>query len=163
MLSYVVKTCQYGQVLIGMKATKVCFISLGDDSQKIVEDFLQLHPEAVEAHADQSISQLINCVIKAIESPHKDHNLMLDMRGTEFQKMVWVALQKIPAGKKLSYADVAQLIGRPNSIRAVATACASNNIAILIPCHRVIRKSGELSGYRWGVDRKRKILEYESL
>jgi AraC family transcriptional regulator of adaptative response/methylated-DNA-[protein]-cysteine methyltransferase len=97
-----------------------------------------------------------------VESPGINVELPLDVRGTVFQRKVWQALRKIPVGKTVSYADIARRIGAPKAVRAVAGACAANNIAVAIPCHRVIRNDGNVSGYRWGVERKRVLLERES-
>jgi AraC family transcriptional regulator of adaptative response/methylated-DNA-[protein]-cysteine methyltransferase len=105
---------------------------------------------------------LVARVVGLVESPAVHVDLPLDVRGTVFQRKVWQALRKIPAGKTLSYADVARRIGAPKAVRAVAGACAANHIAVAIPCHRVIRNDGGVSGYRWGVERKRALLEREA-
>ncbi|NQY35273.1 MAG: methylated-DNA--[protein]-cysteine S-methyltransferase [Alteromonadaceae bacterium] len=163
MVRYTIEKCRYGQVLIAIKGSDVCFISLMDDDVSTsVEEFLQLFPKAIEENSDETVTKHFLKVLEAIESPDKACDISLDPGGTDFQNIVWNVLRNIPSGTTLNYSEVALQLGRPKSARAVAKACASNKIAILIPCHRIIRKNGELSGYRWGEDRKRAILDHES-
>jgi AraC family transcriptional regulator of adaptative response/methylated-DNA-[protein]-cysteine methyltransferase len=111
---------------------------------------------------DRAFEQLVAKVVGLVEQPRKTTDLPLDIRGTAFQQRVWKALARIPAGKTLSYSELAKQVGMPSAVRAVASACAANKLAVAIPCHRVLRNDGALSGYRWGVDRKRALLDREA-
>lgn len=135
---------------------------LGDDADALVRD---LHDRFAQAHligGDTAFEALVAQVVAFVEAPGLGLNLPLDVRGTAFQQRVWQALQAIPAGQTASYAEVAQRIGAPTAVRAVARACAANALAVAIPCHRVVKSDGALSGYRWGVERKRALLTRES-
>jgi AraC family transcriptional regulator, regulatory protein of adaptative response / methylated-DNA-[protein]-cysteine methyltransferase len=121
----------------------------------------QMFPKAKISQADEQFTNWISQVVALIETPSRGLNLPLDVRGTAFQQRVWQALREIPAGQTMTYTEVAERIGAPTSVRAVAHACATNPAAVVIPCHRVIGKSGSLSGYRWGIERKRALLERE--
>jgi AraC family transcriptional regulator of adaptative response/methylated-DNA-[protein]-cysteine methyltransferase len=127
-----------------------------------VKDLQDRFPNAKLVGADPDYEQLVARVVGLVEAPALGIDLPLDVRGTAFQQRVWQALRQIPVGQTMSYAEVAKLIGSPKAVRAVAGACAANNIAVCIPCHRVIRNDGSLSGYAWGVDRKRTLIERES-
>jgi AraC family transcriptional regulator of adaptative response/methylated-DNA-[protein]-cysteine methyltransferase len=140
----------------------VVSILIDDEPDALVRALQDRFPNAQLVGADKEYEQLVARVVGLVESPGVDFELPLDVRGTVFQRKVWQALRKIPAGKTASYADVARRIGAPKAVRAVAGACAANNIAVAIPCHRVIRNDGGVSGYRWGVERKRVLLERES-
>jgi AraC family transcriptional regulator of adaptative response/methylated-DNA-[protein]-cysteine methyltransferase len=139
----------------------VCAILLGDDPDALVRDLQDRFPKAQLIGADRDFERLVATVVGFVEAPTQGLDLPLDMRGTAFQQRVWQALRKIPSGSTASYAEIAQRIGQPKAVRAVAQACASNRIAVAIPCHRVVRNDGALSGYRWGVERKRALLERE--
>jgi AraC family transcriptional regulator of adaptative response/methylated-DNA-[protein]-cysteine methyltransferase len=135
---------------------------LDDDPEKLVRDLQDRLPNARLVGADSEYGSLNARVVGFVENPHIGLDLPLDVRGTAFQRHVWQALQGIPAGQRVSYSEIARRIGSPNSIRAVAGACAANNLAVAIPCHRVVRNDGALSGYAWGMDRKRALLDREA-
>lgn len=160
-IHFAVAQCWLGAILVATTAKGVCAITLGDDPDQLVRDLQDQFPQAELIGGDAEFEKLIAKVIGFIESPQGDLNLPLDVRGTAFQQRVWQALREIPAGARVTYSDIAQRIGKPSAVRAVASACASNAIAVLIPCHRVVRMDGSLSGYRWGVERKKALLEKE--
>lgn len=160
-LYFAVAECSLGAVLVASSAKGVASILLGDEPDTLVRDLQDRFPKAELIGADADYEQSIAKVIGFIEDPNRGLDLPLDVRGTAFQQRVWQALRQIPAGETATYAEVAQKIGQPTATRAVAGACAANHIAIAIPCHRVIRNDGSLSGYRWGVDRKRSLLSRE--
>jgi AraC family transcriptional regulator of adaptative response/methylated-DNA-[protein]-cysteine methyltransferase len=128
----------------------------------LARDLQDQFPQANLIGRDAEFEQLVSKVVGFVEAPGLGLDLPLDIRGTAFQQRVWQELQKIPAGSTASYTHIAELIGSPNSVRAIAKACGENALAVAIPCHRVVRKDGALSGYRWGVERKRALLEREA-
>ncbi|WP_122137295.1 methylated-DNA--[protein]-cysteine S-methyltransferase, partial [Serratia marcescens] len=132
------------------------------DAQQLVQDLQDKFPNAELIGGDAQYEALMAQVVGLIEAPENGLALPLDIRGTAFQQRVWRALQAIPVGETVSYADIARRIGAPKAVRAVAGACAANMLAVAIPCHRVVRNDGTLSGYRWGVDRKKALLEKEA-
>jgi AraC family transcriptional regulator, regulatory protein of adaptative response / methylated-DNA-[protein]-cysteine methyltransferase len=140
----------------------VCAILLGDDPEVLVRDFQDTFPHANLIGGDGEFEQLVASVVGFVEAPAAGLHLPLDIRGTAFQQRVWQALRQIPAGATASYAEIARRIGSPTSVRAVAQACGANTLAVAIPCHRVVKHDGTLSGYRWGVQRKRALLEREA-
>lgn len=154
--------CSLGLVLVAASDKGVCCIMLGDDAGALARELQHRFPNAELISGDQLFEELIATVIQFVERPSHGLNLPLDIRGTAFQQQVWQALQQIPVGSTASYAQIAQRIGKPKSMRAVAQACAANPIAVAIPCHRVIRTDGSLSGYHWGVERKSELLRRES-
>lgn len=154
--------CSLGSILVAASERGVCAISLGDDPNKLVRDLQDRFPQAQLIGGDRNFARVIAKVVGLVEAPSVGLDLPLDVRGTVFQRRVWKALQAIPAGSTASYAKIAARIGSPKAVRAVAGACAANAIAIAIPCHRVLRTDGSLSGYRWGVERKRSLLEREA-
>ncbi|MNP08226.1 Bifunctional transcriptional activator/DNA repair enzyme Ada [compost metagenome] len=160
-IRFAVGQCSLGAILVAQSARGVCAILLGDDPQQLVCDLQDKFRRATLIGADQAFEQLIARVVGFIEAPALGLDLPLDVRGTAFQERVWQALRDIPFGSTASYADIAQRIGNPKAVRAVAQACGANNLAVAIPCHRVVRSDGNLSGYRWGVERKRQLLERE--
>lgn len=153
--------CSLGAILVAQSQRGVCAILLGDDPDTLLRDLQDQFPKAELVGADPAFEQLIAQVVGFIEAPALGLNLPLDLRGTAFQERVWQALRDIPVGSTASYAQIAAQIGAPKSFRAVAQACGANSLAVAIPCHRVVRSDGELSGYRWGVERKRQLLERE--
>ncbi|CCT60879.1 bifunctional DNA-binding transcriptional regulator/O6-methylguanine-DNA methyltransferase Ada [Acetobacter pasteurianus] len=161
-LHFAVAECSLGSVLVASSEKGVASILIGDDAEALVRDLQDRFPKAELVGADADYEQSIAKVIGFIEDPNRGLDLPLDVRGTAFQQRVWQALRQIPAGETATYAEVAQRIGQPTATRAVAGACAANHIAVAIPCHRVIRNDGSLSGYRWGVDRKRSLLLREA-
>ncbi len=150
-----------GLALVGATERGVCAILIGDDREALIADFAARFPHAARAPGDVEFEKLLTAAINLIDDPASLQTLPLDIRGTVFQQKVWQALREIPAGKTLTYAELAARIDAPKAVRAVAGACAANHIAVAIPCHRIIRNDGTLSGYRWGVDRKRILLERE--
>ncbi|NWA86472.1 bifunctional DNA-binding transcriptional regulator/O6-methylguanine-DNA methyltransferase Ada [Pseudomonas sp. D2002] len=161
-IRFAVGQCSLGAILVAQSQRGVCAILLGDDPDKLVRDLQDQFPKAELVGADRDFEQLIAQVVGFIEAPALGLDLPLDLRGTAFQERVWQALREIPVGSTASYAQIAQRIGAPKSFRAVAQACGANHLAVAIPCHRVVRSNGELSGYRWGVERKRQLLEREN-
>ena len=135
---------------------------LGDDPNELVRNLQDRFPKARLIGADRNYEALVARVVGLIETPQIGLDLPLDVRGTAFQQRVWQALQEIPVGEVVSYAEIARRIGSPKTVRAIAGACAANNLAVAIPCHRVVRKDGSLSGYAWGVERKRALLDREA-
>ena len=161
-IRFALAECSLGSVLVAASQKGVCAIFLGDDPEILVQDLQNKFPKANLIGGDKDFEQIVAQVIGLIEAPKTGFNLPLDMRGTAFQQRVWRALREIPAGSTLSYGDIATRIGAPKAVRAVARACATNSIAVAIPCHRVIRNNGALSGYRWGVERKNTLLKREA-
>ncbi|MGF6162874.1 AraC family transcriptional regulator of adaptative response/methylated-DNA-[protein]-cysteine methyltransferase [Pseudomonas sp. 2725] len=161
-IRFAVGQCSLGAILVAQSERGVCAILLGDDPHQLVCDLQDKFRRANLIGADHEFEQLIARVVGFIEAPAIGLDLPLDVRGTAFQERVWQALREIPVGSTASYADVAQRIGQPKAVRAVAQACGANSLAVAIPCHRVVRSDGNLSGYRWGVERKRQLLQRES-
>jgi AraC family transcriptional regulator of adaptative response/methylated-DNA-[protein]-cysteine methyltransferase len=151
-----------GRVLAAESDRGICAILIGDDDALLVNDLHNRFPRAEAIIADPDFGATIDAVVALVEQPADGLSLPLDIRGTAFQQRVWQALRAIPAGRTASYSELAQAIGAPKAVRAVAGACAANALAIAIPCHRVVRNDGELSGYRWGIERKRALLEREA-
>lgn len=154
--------CLLGAILVASSATGVCAILLGDDPESLRGDLIRQFPRARLVEGDKDFRRLMTKVIAFVENPREDLDLPLDIRGTAFQHRVWEALRRIPSGATASYAAIAKAISAPGSFRAVARACASNRIAVAIPCHRVVASDGSLSGYRGGVERKRALLAKEA-
>ncbi len=154
--------CVLGAILVASTARGVCAILLGDDPQALVRDLQDRFPRARLRDGEAGFAALVERVVGLVQAPGLGLDLPLDLRGTVFQQRVWQALRQIPPGETISYAALAARIGAPGAARAVAGACAANSLAIAIPCHRVVRQDGTLSGYRWGVARKRALLAAES-
>lgn len=154
--------CSLGSILVAASDKGVCAIMFGDDPEALLRDFQDRFPRAELLGADKRFEETVAKVVGFIEAPAQGLHLPLDLRGTAFQQRVWQALREIPPGSTVSYAEIARRIGAPKAVRAVAQACASNALAVAIPCHRVVREDGALSGYRWGVERKRRLLEREA-
>lgn len=152
-----------GAILVGQSRQGICAIALGDDPETLLREFQDRFPRATLIGADAAFEALVARVVAMVERPALGLDLPLDIRGTAFQSRVWQALRQIPPGATASYAEVAAAMGLPRAARAVAQACAANELAIAIPCHRVVRSDGGLSGYRWGVARKRALLEREKV
>ena len=160
-IRFAVGECSLGSILVAASGEGVCAISLGDSPDKLLHDLQDKFSQAQLIGGDKQFEQLVAKVIGFVEAPQVGLDLPLDIRGTAFQRRVWQALRDIPAGATTSYSELAKRIGSPKAVRAVAGACASNKIAVVIPCHRVVRAGGALSGYRWGVERKRALLARE--
>jgi AraC family transcriptional regulator of adaptative response/methylated-DNA-[protein]-cysteine methyltransferase len=153
--------CSLGSVIVGQTARGVCFIAMGDDPLDLRRELEVQFPKAQLIAGDAKFARTIDAVVRAIEAPAKEWKLPLDVQGTVFQQHVWQALRQIPPGTTRTYTEVAKMLGMPKAVRAVARACATNPVAVAVPCHRVIRGDGSLAGYRWGVDRKQKLLDRE--
>lgn len=160
-IRFAVGECELGSILVASSVRGVCAISLGDDPDALVRDLQDRFRQAQLVAGDRNFERVVAQVVGMVETPGTGLNLPLDIRGTVFQRRVWAALGKIPRGATASYAEIARRIGAPKAVRAVAGACAANAIAVAIPCHRVVRSDGGVSGYRWGVDRKKALLKWE--
>jgi len=160
-IRFVASPSSYGAVLVALSAKGVAAILLGDDVEELKDALRARFGAARIIDGDASDLELAARIVAFIEAPALGLDLKLDIRGTAFQQSVWRALREIPPGQTMSYSDIAERIGSPNSVRAVAGACAQNVLAVAIPCHRVLRSNGDLSGYRWGVARKRALLDSE--
>jgi AraC family transcriptional regulator of adaptative response/methylated-DNA-[protein]-cysteine methyltransferase len=160
-IRFAVGECSLGSILVAQSDRGVCAILLGDDPDELVHDLQDRFPRANIIGGDAGFEQLVSKVVGFVEAPAIGLDLPLDIRGTVFQQRVWQALREIPAGSTASYAGIANRIGSPNSARAVANACATNALAVAIPCHLVVKSDGALSGYRWGVERKGALLKRE--
>jgi AraC family transcriptional regulator of adaptative response/methylated-DNA-[protein]-cysteine methyltransferase len=161
-IKFAVGQTSLGAILVASSKKGVAAILLGNDPDALVRDLQDRFPKARLIGADQDYEAMVARVVGFVEAPELGLDLPLDVRGTAFQQRVWRALQEIPVGATVSYAEIAQRIGFPKAVRAVAGACAANNLAVAIPCHRVIRNDGALSGYAWGVERKRALLDREA-
>jgi AraC family transcriptional regulator of adaptative response/methylated-DNA-[protein]-cysteine methyltransferase len=161
-IRFAVGETSLGAIVVASTKKGVAAILLGEDPDELVRDLQDRFPKAHLIGADRDYEALVAQVVGFVEAPRIGLNLPLDVRGTAFQERVWKALQEIPAGVTVSYAEIARRIGSPNSVRAVAGACAANNLAVAIPCHRVVRNDGALSGYAWGVERKRALVDREA-
>jgi len=161
-IRFAVGQCSLGAILVAQSQLGICAILLGDDPELLVRDLQDQFRKAHLIGGDVDFEQLVAQVVGFIEAPARGLNLPLDVQGTAFQERVWQALRDIPTGTTVSYAEIAERIGSPKAVRAVAQACAANHIAVAIPCHRVVRRNGDISGYRWGVERKRELLQREA-
>ncbi|WP_174875670.1 bifunctional DNA-binding transcriptional regulator/O6-methylguanine-DNA methyltransferase Ada [Vogesella oryzae] len=161
-IRFALAQCSLGAILVAQSARGICAIQLGDDADSLLRELQDRFPAANLIGGDSNFEQLVAQVVGFVEAPQQGLSLPLDIRGTAFQQRVWQVLQTIPPGQTLSYSEVAQRIGSPRAVRAVAQACAANALAVAIPCHRVVRTDGSLSGYRWGVARKAELLAREA-
>jgi AraC family transcriptional regulator, regulatory protein of adaptative response / methylated-DNA-[protein]-cysteine methyltransferase len=162
LIRFAVGECSLGAILVASSEKGVASILIGDDPDALVRDLQDRFPNAELVGGDGAYEQLVARVVGFVEEPGLGLELPLDVRGTAFQQRVWQALRTIPVGTTATYTDIARKIGSPKSVRAVAGACAANAIAVAIPCHRVVRNDGSLSGYRWGVERKRILIDREA-
>ena len=162
-IRFAVGECSLGSVLVAATARGVCAILLGDDPAALANELEDRFPRAELVGADREFESLVARIVGLVETPQSGLDLPLDIRGTTFQRRIWLALRDVPAGATASYSEIADRVDAPNSARAVARACAVNPLAVAIPCHRVIRNDGTLGGYRWGVERKRALLAREAL
>jgi AraC family transcriptional regulator of adaptative response/methylated-DNA-[protein]-cysteine methyltransferase len=161
-IRFAVGQCSLGAILVAATDKGVCAIQFGDDPDALVRGLQDRFPKARLTGGDKAFEQLVAKVVGFVEAPSNGLDLPLDVRGTAFQQRVWRALRDIPPGSTASYREIAARIGTPKAVRAVAQACSSNPVAVAIPCHRVVRTDGGMSGYRWGVARKRALLEREA-
>ena len=160
-IRFAIGKCSLGAVLVAASGRGVCAIFLGDDPDALARELGERFPRAHLIRGDREFERIVASVIGFVDAPRTGLSLPLDVRGTVFQQRVWQALRRIPPGKTATYAAIAKRIGAPKAVRAVAQACAANALAVAIPCHRVVRSDGSLSGYRWGVERKRALLRKE--
>lgn len=160
-IRFAVGECWLGSIAVAATDKGVCAILLGDDPDTLVRDLQDCFSKAQLIGGDAAFERWVAQVVGFVDAPSRGLNLPLDVQGTAFQQQVWRALRAIPTGSTASYADIARRIGRPRAVRAVAQACGANRLAVAIPCHRVVRSDGTLSGYRWGVERKQALLERE--
>jgi len=161
-MRFAVGECSLGSILVAASDKGIAAILIGDDPEALVHDLEDRFPKANLIGGDRGFENVMAKVVGLVESPATGLDLPLDVRGTAFQHRVWQALREIPAGTTATYGEIADRIGMPKAVRAVASACAANKIAVAIPCHRVVRNDGSLSGYRWGVERKRTLIEREA-
>ncbi|MDY0309553.1 MAG: bifunctional DNA-binding transcriptional regulator/O6-methylguanine-DNA methyltransferase Ada [Castellaniella sp.] len=162
-IRFAVGQCALGAILVAQSRIGLCAILLGDDPEQLVQDLQDQFPSAELIGGDVAFERLVAQVVGFVEAPAIGLDLPLDVRGTAFQQRVWQALRIIPPGTTVSYAEIAARIGAPKAARAVAQACGANPLAVAIPCHRVVRRDGDISGYRWGVARKRELLQREGI
>ncbi len=163
-ISYTIAEAPLGRVLVATTDRGVCAVELGSTDADVERVLRADFPRATLERSDEPHGTWVRAVLDRVRHPQRaaSSRIPLDVDGTAFQWKVWKALQEIPAGERRSYREVAEAIGQPNASRAVARACATNRVAVVIPCHRVVRGSGELAGYKWGVDRKRRLLDEEA-
>lgn len=161
-INYTITNCDLGKLLVARTAKGVCAVTFGDDEKTLRENLSDEYKNAEITENNADLKIYVEAILANLSGENKTLDLPLDLQATAFQMRVWDALRKIPYGETVSYSDIAEKLGNKNAVRAVATACASNRVALVIPCHRVVGKSGDLSGYRWGVERKKQILERES-
>lgn len=161
-IRFAVGECSLGTILVGATDKGVCAILLGDDPDALTRDLQDRFPKTRLIGADDELDRSMAKVVNFIEAPLQGLDLPLDARGTAFQQRVWRALREIPQGSTASYTEIANRIGAPRAVRAIGRACGANALAVAIPCHRVVASDGTLSGYRWGVERKRALLEREA-
>ncbi len=160
-IEYAVTDCDLGKLLAARTEKGICSVTFGDDKKSLFENLRAEFPQAELVENGAKLKIYVEAILKNLAGTNKTLDLPLDVQATAFQMRVWEALRKIPYGETVSYAEIAERLGNKNAVRAVATACASNRVALVIPCHRVVRRDGSLSGYRWGVERKKAILEKE--
>lgn len=162
-IRFAIGQCSLGSILVAASERGVCAILIGDDPDALARDLQDRFPRAHLIGGDAQFEQMVAKVVGFVEAPALGLDLPLDVRGTAFQQRVWQALREIPAGRTVSYSQIAQRIGAPKAVRAVGAAVGANPLAVAIPCHRVIRHDGSLCGYRWGVERKRALIEREAI
>lgn len=161
LIRYTLADCPLGMLLVGATSRGICAVELGDSREQLVEALGKRYAKAKLEEMDAELSFAVDAVLAGLSETPRAIGLGLDVRATAFQLRVWQALREIPLGETRTYSDIAEAVGSPSSVRAVAAACAANPVAILIPCHRVLAKNGKLTGYRWGVERKQQLLNLE--
>lgn len=162
-IQYAIGHCMHGAILVARSTRGICAIFLGDDAQELRDQLREAFPRLKLTEAAQSMSSDLDRIVHYVDKRVAATPIDLDIGGTPFQQRVWSALCHIPAGRTLSYTQLAQSLGLPKSVRAVASACAANTLAIVIPCHRIVRSDGSITGYRWGPERKRDLLRREQM
>jgi AraC family transcriptional regulator of adaptative response/methylated-DNA-[protein]-cysteine methyltransferase len=163
-IDYVIVDTSLGMLLVGSTDRGICAVTLGDDDRGLEAALESEYPAATRTRATDPSSALsgwVREIVAAVEGTVADAQVPIDVQASAFQWKVWRELQKIPFGETRSYGEIARAIGSPKAVRAVASACANNKVAVVIPCHRVVRQTGSLGGYRWGLERKRRLLEKE--
>ncbi len=160
-VQYLLGKTVIGPCCIATTSKGICFLEFGKTRNELLTRLKETNKSAELVPATKTVATELKRVLSQIGTAARTSSVRLDVRGTEFQQRVWTALRKIPPGRTVAYSDIAKTLGRPSAFRAVAKACATNCIGVLIPCHRVVSKSGKLSGYRWGVEKKRKLLAAE--
>jgi AraC family transcriptional regulator of adaptative response/methylated-DNA-[protein]-cysteine methyltransferase len=160
-IRFALAKCALGTVLVAATSRGIAAITLGDDPDALLHDLDQRFPKATLVAADPAFADTVAKIAALVDTPSAALDLPLDVQGTAFQQRVWDALRQIPPGTTITYSELAERIGKPAAVRAVASACAANPVAIAIPCHRVVHKDGNLAGYRWGIERKRALLDRE--
>jgi AraC family transcriptional regulator of adaptative response/methylated-DNA-[protein]-cysteine methyltransferase len=160
-LRYAVDRCPLGSILVAASDLGICSIAMGDHPETLVRELRARFPKSQFISDDPDFRRTVAAVVAFVTNPARGLNLPLHVQGTAFQQRVWTALSEIPSGKTSTYSAIARKIGQPSAVRAVASACAANTLAVAIPCHRVVRNNGSLSGYRWGLARKASLLEAE--
>ncbi|WP_428851890.1 bifunctional DNA-binding transcriptional regulator/O6-methylguanine-DNA methyltransferase Ada [Imbroritus primus] len=161
-IRFAIAASALGALLVAQSTRGICAIALGDDADQLARDLQDRFPQAMLVGDDPDFARTVAQVVGFVEMPALGLDLPLDIRGTAFQQRVWQALREVPAGETVSYTELAQRLGVPRAVRAVASACAANTLAVAVPCHRVVRQDGSLSGYRWGVERKRALIDREA-
>jgi AraC family transcriptional regulator of adaptative response/methylated-DNA-[protein]-cysteine methyltransferase len=163
-IAYTIARTPLGRVLVATTERGVCAVELGATDDEVLASLQHDFPHASITRGDERHAEWIGAVVNAVRDPRHaiDVRIPLDMQGTAFQRRVWKALREIPAGSRRSYGEVAEAVGQPTAARAVARACATNRLAVIVPCHRVVRGDGGLSGYKWGAERKKRLLDDES-
>jgi AraC family transcriptional regulator of adaptative response/methylated-DNA-[protein]-cysteine methyltransferase len=160
-ISYTIAASPLGQLLVAVTDRGVCAVRMADSDAELEKDLREEFPNAQLKRDDSALSESVQQILNHLEKNEPRLNLPLDIKATAFQRQVWEHLRAIPYGQTVSYGDVAKALGKPGAVRAVGRACATNPVALVIPCHRVVREDKTLGGYRWGLDRKRKLLEHE--
>jgi len=161
-ISYAIEKCELGWLLVAATEKGICAVRLGSGANELEKDLMDEFSAAQLVRDNSSLRDTVQVIVKYLSGNNRDLNLPLDVQATAFQRLVWEALRAIPYGGTKSYSEVAQAIGRPTAVRAVARACATNPVALVVPCHRVIGSDKKLSGYRWGLERKKQLLEREA-
>ncbi|HEX8649448.1 MAG TPA: bifunctional DNA-binding transcriptional regulator/O6-methylguanine-DNA methyltransferase Ada [Pyrinomonadaceae bacterium] len=161
-INYTIVDCYLGRLLVAATERGICAVHFGDHDDMLADSLKGEYPAALIRHDETTLSEWVSEILRYLDGSQPNLGLPLDLQATAFQLRVWEALRSIPYGMTRSYKEVAEAIGQPDAVRAVASACAKNRVALVTPCHRVIRESGELGGYRWGLERKRELLKRES-
>ncbi|UWQ29248.1 methylated-DNA--[protein]-cysteine S-methyltransferase [Leisingera sp. M523] len=160
---YRIVESKLGRLAIAGANGEISAARIGDDDKALEAEILYMFPEAVMDLETPSVTAIADSVVDLIDNPHASHNIPLSLKGTAFQKKVWDALCAIPTGRTVTYTTIAREIGEEKAVRAVANACGANPVAVMVPCHRVLRSDGGIGGYRWGVERKRQLLANEAV
>ena len=160
-MRYAIDDSSLGPILVARSNKGISAVLFGDDRDALERDLRGRFPSAILIDDRATLATFVNRVLAFVDEPARGLSVPLDLRGSDFQQVVWATLREIPPGSTASYTDIAHRIGRPTAVRAVAHACAANALAVVVPCHRVVRSDGGLSGYRWGIERKRTLLERE--